>query len=98
MQGMQQPSTISAPPMAAGQAAAPVDDSQIDPDIVARGTEWTEHKAPDGRSYFYNAKLGESVWEKPQPLKDLESEYLTVVYLGEAGELVQTRFAKLFCA
>jgi hypothetical protein len=49
---------------------------QIDPEIVASAAEWTEHKAPDGRSYYYNAKAGESVWEKPQPLKDLESEYL----------------------
>jgi hypothetical protein len=49
---------------------------QIDPDIVARAAEWTEHKAPDGRSYYYNAKAGESVWEKPQALKDLESKYL----------------------
>lgn len=48
---------------------------QIDPDIVARAAEWTEHKAPDGRSYYYNAKAGESVWEKPQALKDLESKY-----------------------
>lgn len=56
----------------------PVDDSaalaKVDPDIVARAAEWTEHKAPDGRFYYYNAKKGESVWEKPQPLKDLESK------------------------
>jgi transcription elongation regulator 1 len=49
---------------------------QIDPEIVARAAEWTEHKAPDGRSYFYNNKLGESVWEKPPALKNLESKYL----------------------
>lgn len=49
--------------------------SKIDPEIIARATEWTEHKAPDGRFYYYNAKKGESVWEKPQPLKDLESKY-----------------------
>lgn len=48
--------------------------SKIDPDIIARASEWTEHKAPDGRSYYYNAKKAESVWEKPQPLKDLESK------------------------
>lgn len=49
---------------------------QIDPQIVARAAEWSEHKAPDGRPYFYNAKAGESVWEKPQALKDLESKKL----------------------
>lgn len=47
--------------------------AKIDPDIVAKASEWSEHKAPDGRFYYYNAKKGESVWEKPQPLKDLES-------------------------
>jgi len=69
--------------MAAGQVvnAAPgqtqgEDNSQIDPEIVARAAEWTEHKAPDGRSYFYNNKLGESVWEKPQALKNLETAKL----------------------
>lgn len=47
--------------------------SKIDPDIIAKAGEWSEHKAPDGRFYYYNAKKGESVWEKPQVLKDLES-------------------------
>lgn len=48
--------------------------AKIDPDIIARANEWTEHKAPDGRFYYYNSKKGESVWEKPQCLKDLESK------------------------
>lgn len=30
---------------------------------------WTEHKAPDGRTYFYNAQTKQSVWEKPDDLK-----------------------------
>lgn len=54
---------------------------QIDPEIVARAAEWTEHKAPDGRSYYYNAKAGESVWEKPQALKNLESKYFAKVFV-----------------
>lgn len=56
------------------EEAAPAPEPAIDPQIMARAAEWTEHKAPDGRSYYYNAKAGESVWEKPQPLKDLESK------------------------
>ncbi|XP_066287093.1 pre-mRNA-processing factor 40 homolog B-like isoform X2 [Branchiostoma lanceolatum] len=30
---------------------------------------WTEHKAPDGRTYFYNSKTKQSTWEKPAELK-----------------------------
>ncbi len=30
---------------------------------------WTEHKAPDGRTYYYNAATRQSVWEKPDELK-----------------------------
>nr|CAD7392516.1 unnamed protein product [Timema cristinae] len=82
----QHSSGISGPSMASGpggpnsvQGQVPPqaeDTSQIDPEIVAKAAEWTEHKAPDGRSYFYNAKAGESVWEKPQAMKDLETAKL----------------------
>lgn len=30
---------------------------------------WTEHKAPDGRIYFYNTVTRQSSWEKPDELK-----------------------------
>ncbi|XP_053564011.1 pre-mRNA-processing factor 40 homolog B isoform X1 [Bombina bombina] len=30
---------------------------------------WTEHKAPDGRTYFYNPVTKQSTWEKPDELK-----------------------------
>jgi pre-mRNA-processing factor 40 len=36
--------------------------------------DWTEHRAPDGRMYYYNAKLGKSVWVKPQELIIAEAE------------------------
>ncbi len=32
-------------------------------------TLWTEHKAPDGRTYYYNSISKESRWEKPDELK-----------------------------
>lgn len=31
-------------------------------------SEWTEHKAPDGRAYFYNAVTKQSSWDKPESL------------------------------
>ncbi|ELT91022.1 hypothetical protein CAPTEDRAFT_223762 [Capitella teleta] len=35
--------------------------------------EWTEHKTPEGRSYFYNSRTAESTWEKPQVLAEYEA-------------------------
>ncbi|XP_030749026.1 pre-mRNA-processing factor 40 homolog A [Sitophilus oryzae] len=31
--------------------------------------EWTEHKAPDGRTYYYNSATKQSSWQKPDCLK-----------------------------
>lgn len=31
--------------------------------------EWSEHKAPDGRTYYYNSITKQSHWEKPEILK-----------------------------
>ncbi|XP_055593491.1 transcription elongation regulator 1 [Uranotaenia lowii] len=76
------------PPVAGAAAAAPLIDpakaiaeiktSEIEPSVAAKAAEWTEHKAPDGRPYFYNASKGESVWEKPQAIKDMEMAKLAV--------------------
>lgn len=32
-------------------------------------SDWTEHKAPDDRSYYYNSGTKQSSWEKPDELK-----------------------------
>lgn len=69
-----------APGLLPGMSAPmnPIDEAailaKIDPDIIAKASEWSEHKSPDGRFYYYNSKKSESVWEKPQTLKDLESK------------------------
>lgn len=31
--------------------------------------QWTEHKAPDGRTYYYNSITKQSSWQKPDQLK-----------------------------
>lgn len=33
------------------------------------GDQWTEHKAPDGRVYYYNSVTKQSSWQKPDQLK-----------------------------
>ena len=55
--------------------------AQLDPELVASAMLWTEHRAPDGRLYYYNSKAGESVWEKPQAMKDLESTFFFLTFL-----------------
>lgn len=45
----------------------------IDPNIINRAAEWSEHRAPDGRPYYYHAGRSESVWDKPQAIRDLEA-------------------------
>lgn len=52
----------------------------IDPIIMAKAAEWTEHKAPDGRTFFYNASKGESVWERPEALVQLEASRLAAMH------------------
>ncbi|XP_050536238.1 transcription elongation regulator 1 [Daktulosphaira vitifoliae] len=46
--------------------------NKIDPVILANAAEWSEHRAPDGRMYYYSMKTSESVWEKPEALKNLD--------------------------
>lgn len=45
--------------------------------------EWTEHKAPDGRTYYYNNITKQSAWEKPDELKT-NAEVKIAVYVADA--------------
>ncbi|XP_070565140.1 pre-mRNA-processing factor 40 homolog B-like isoform X2 [Ptychodera flava] len=63
---------------------------------------WTEHKAPDGRTYFYNNTTKQSTWEKPDELKThaelLLSQCPWKEYKSDAGKIyfhnVQTKESK----
>ncbi|XP_045602652.1 pre-mRNA-processing factor 40 homolog A isoform X3 [Procambarus clarkii] len=52
---------------------------------------WTEHKAPDGRIYFYNTVTRQSSWEKPDELKTpaelLLSQCPWKEYKSESGKI-----------
>ncbi|XP_055624534.1 transcription elongation regulator 1 [Toxorhynchites rutilus septentrionalis] len=69
---------IASPLIDPAKAIAEIKINEIDPSIAAKAVEWTEHKAPDGRPYYYNASKGESVWDKPQAIKDMEMAKLAV--------------------
>lgn len=34
-------------------------------------SDWTEHRLPDGRVYYYNTKTLESAWDKPKELEHI---------------------------
>lgn len=44
--------------------------------------EWSEHKAPDGRTYYYNSITKQSHWEKPEVLKSPAEVSLCWLILG----------------
>lgn len=75
-------STLAAPPQITAPGIPPpapmASDatSSVQPISVAeKKTDWTEHKAPDGRTYYYNSVTKQSLWEKPDELKT-QSELL----------------------
>ncbi|XP_017952537.1 pre-mRNA-processing factor 40 homolog A isoform X1 [Xenopus tropicalis] len=39
--------------------------------------QWTEHKSPDGRTYYYNAETKQSTWEKPDDMKTPAEQLLS---------------------
>merc|ERR1712043_130377 len=43
--------------------------SDTNDDPAQDASKWTEHKAPDGRTYYYNTTTKQSAWEKPLCLK-----------------------------
>ncbi|CAG5124750.1 unnamed protein product, partial [Candidula unifasciata] len=52
---------------------------------------WGEHKAPDGRTYYYNSITKESSWEKPEELKTPQEKLLSQCpwkeYKSDAGKI-----------
>lgn len=52
---------------------------QVDPTAGAdaqapSASQWSEHNAPNGRKYYYNAVTGESTWERPAELATAQTE------------------------
>jgi pre-mRNA-processing factor 40 len=62
------PAMMGMPPLIVAPGLPPqLDMSTGSPKVEAE--KWTEHKAPDGRTYYYNSLTQESKWEKPEELK-----------------------------
>ncbi|XP_022220869.1 pre-mRNA-processing factor 40 homolog A [Drosophila obscura] len=59
--------------------------------VMASNTEWTEHKAPDGRPYYYNQNTKQSSWEKPEalmtPAEQLHNQCPWKEYRSDTGKV-----------
>ncbi|XP_050076945.1 pre-mRNA-processing factor 40 homolog A [Anopheles maculipalpis] len=81
----------------AAAAAAAANGSIVDPAAgVTPGaggplTEWSEHKTPEGRTYYYNSITKQSLWEKPDELKTPAEKQLSQCpwkeYRSDTGKL-----------
>ncbi|XP_052865585.1 pre-mRNA-processing factor 40 homolog A [Anopheles cruzii] len=53
--------------------------------------EWSEHKTPDGRTYYYNSLTKQSLWEKPEEMKTPAEKQLSQCawkeYRSDTGKL-----------
>ncbi|KAI5692138.1 hypothetical protein M8J76_002158 [Diaphorina citri] len=69
-------------------ASIPVPSGTVKPEKYC---PWTEHKAPDGRSYYYNSETKKSAWEKPDELKTPAEQLLSKCpwkeYCSDAGKV-----------
>jgi hypothetical protein len=58
--------------------------------LTPPGSDWTGHKAPDGRTYFYNTVTKQSSWSKPKELMtplemaDAQTPWKVRAWLGDA--------------
>ncbi|XP_058824609.1 pre-mRNA-processing factor 40 homolog A [Topomyia yanbarensis] len=70
---------FSVPPPGFAAAAVGPDPAAIPiiPLVTPAVSEWTEHKAPDGRTYYYNSLTKQSLWEKPDELKSPAEKLLS---------------------
>ena len=66
------------PPAASGAPGAQA--AQLPPAAAAHG--WTEHKAPDGRTYYFHKARGVSAWEKPDEMKTEQEKVVAAAMQG----------------
>lgn len=70
------PPPVGVPPLL-GPASDPIL-QHVDPLVVARAFEWSEHYSPEGKPYYFNVKTQTSVWVKPMPMIELDSEFCNI--------------------
>ncbi|XP_034827046.1 pre-mRNA-processing factor 40 homolog B [Maniola hyperantus] len=95
------PPAMAFPPMMTPFSMPPPGFPPFKPELSAPAPEispmanqtcpWSEHKAPDGRIYYYNSITKQSLWEKPDDLKTSAEKMLSSCvwkeYTTDAGRV-----------
>lgn len=73
------------------------------PDVAPMANQsspWSEHKAPDGRIYYYNSVTKQSLWEKPDELKTaaevrINFQMIITVLYTDLAQGISSKLSKL---
>ncbi|KFP06598.1 Pre-mRNA-processing factor 40 A, partial [Calypte anna] len=75
--GVTPPGTQTTHPVVCAAQQTATTNSSVSEDHSKQKSTWTEHKSPDGRTYYYNTETKQSTWEKPDDLKTPAEQLLS---------------------
>ncbi|KFV01956.1 Pre-mRNA-processing factor 40 A, partial [Tauraco erythrolophus] len=75
--GVTPPGTQTTHPVVCAAQQTATTNSSVNEEHSKQKSTWTEHKSPDGRTYYYNAETKQSTWEKPDDLKTPAEQLLS---------------------
>ncbi|NXS82975.1 PR40A factor, partial [Erpornis zantholeuca] len=75
--GVTPPGTQTTHPVVSTVQQSSTSSSSASEEHSKQKSTWTEHKSPDGRTYYYNTETKQSTWEKPDDLKTPAEQLLS---------------------
>ncbi|OWK53989.1 Pre-mRNA-processing factor 40 A [Lonchura striata] len=75
--GVTPPGTQTTHPVVSTVQQSSTSSSSAGEEHSKQKSTWTEHKSPDGRTYYYNTETKQSTWEKPDDLKTPAEQLLS---------------------
>nr|XP_056717092.1 LOW QUALITY PROTEIN: pre-mRNA-processing factor 40 homolog A [Euleptes europaea] len=75
--GLAPPGTQPTPPVVCPLPQATTTNNSANEEPSKQKSLWSEHKSPDGRTYYYNNDTKQSTWEKPDDLKTPAEQMLS---------------------
>ncbi|XP_066468071.1 pre-mRNA-processing factor 40 homolog A [Tiliqua scincoides] len=75
--GLAPPGTQPTPPVVCSVQQTTPNNSTATEEPSKQKSVWSEHKSPDGRTYYYNTETKQSTWEKPDDLKTPAEQLLS---------------------